>query len=224
MSDRILLENLTAGSVIPDLPNTGADNHKWEGTGVLDKLLQVLNSNLDMQYRTGRIDGKDYANVYLGSMQTLISESLNFLLQKEQAEADIKIKEKNLELLEVDLMLKYKQLEVMEAERQQTIQQTANLAAEGLNIPKQGLLLDAQVLQVGVQTQLTTQQIENLEAELLNIPKQGLLLDGQKGKLEEEILMIIQQTLNLSKDYDIKLVEELTLQRPLPEAWLNKLP
>lgn len=90
---KITIEEITDGSVV-----TNNDIEVWEGTGILDVLLHTVNENLGIQYRSGRIDGNDYANVYLGSLQTLVAESLAFLLQREQAQADIDIKRKQLEI------------------------------------------------------------------------------------------------------------------------------
>ena len=55
------------------------------GAGVFDTLMDAVNTHLDVQYKAGRITGKDYANVYLGSMQATLAQAVAFLLGKEQA-------------------------------------------------------------------------------------------------------------------------------------------
>jgi len=71
MAADISVDELTNGSVV---------DKKWTGDKILDKLISVMDQNIDIQYDAGRIKGNDYASVYLGSMQTVISESIRFLL------------------------------------------------------------------------------------------------------------------------------------------------
>ena len=82
MAVDIKLTDLTNGSVV---------SGEWSGTGVLDVLVQTLNSNIDIQYKKGRIKGTDYANVYLGSMQSIISESIRFLLEEKITESQVEL-------------------------------------------------------------------------------------------------------------------------------------
>ena len=60
-----------------------------DGTGYFDKLLSTINIHINDQYTQGRLTGTDYANVYLGSMQSAISQSLEFLLKEKLIEAQI---------------------------------------------------------------------------------------------------------------------------------------
>lgn len=77
------LSTITDGTVV---------NGKWAGTGIFDKLMVAVTDNLDLQYQNGRIKGTDYANVYLGSIQSVLQQSMTFLLQKEATEVDILMK------------------------------------------------------------------------------------------------------------------------------------
>ena len=60
-----------------------------DGTGYLDKLLKTINLHVDDQYKKGRLKGPDYASVYLGSIQSAISQSLEFLLKEKLIGAQI---------------------------------------------------------------------------------------------------------------------------------------
>ena len=60
-----------------------------DGTGYLDKLLSTINIHVTEQSAKGRLTGADYANVYLGSIQSAISQSLEFLLKEKLIEAQI---------------------------------------------------------------------------------------------------------------------------------------
>jgi len=55
-----------------------------EASGVLDKLVTVINDNISIQYDNGRIKDDKYADVYLGSMQTVITQSILYILEVEK--------------------------------------------------------------------------------------------------------------------------------------------
>lgn len=81
MAADILLADLTNATSVTD----GASN----GTGALDRLMNTINLYLDDQYNRGRIKGTDYANVLLGSIQSVLSASLQFTLTEKVNEAQI---------------------------------------------------------------------------------------------------------------------------------------
>ena len=79
-----------ADILIADVTNGTLDaSNNWVGTGVFDKLVNAVNKNIEGQYNKGRITGSDYAQVYLSSLQTVISQSIQYALQEKVAEAQI---------------------------------------------------------------------------------------------------------------------------------------
>ena len=89
---------------INDFSNGSIDNSnpldpKWEGTGVFDIIMKAANENIRIQNQTSRITGAEYAEVYLGTMQTAISEAMKFLLNKDQSTKDLEVKQANIDLL-----------------------------------------------------------------------------------------------------------------------------
>ena len=80
-SSSIDIADLTAGTL-------NADN-EWEGTGIFDKIMYAVNKNIEGQYNMKRITSTDFATIYLGGLQTAISQSMNFILQEKKIEADI---------------------------------------------------------------------------------------------------------------------------------------
>jgi hypothetical protein len=67
---------------IEQLSNSTDDD---KGSGVFDVLIQSVLRHIKAEYDEGRITGSDYANVYLGSMQSTLAEAVKFLLQEQQA-------------------------------------------------------------------------------------------------------------------------------------------
>lgn len=72
---------------VSDLTNGNVVNQEWVGTGVFDTLMAAVNKNIEVQYQKGRITGTDYAQVYLGALQSTLQQSVEFLLRKELTEA-----------------------------------------------------------------------------------------------------------------------------------------
>lgn len=177
------------------------------GSGVFDVLMKATKAHLEQEFTQGRIKGAEYATVYLGSLEAVMSNALQFLLQKDKtilegellnkqiALAEVELAKANAELLIIQQGLPKIQAEIanLQAQTALTQQQKENIAAEALNIPKQGILLDAQALQVQKQTEIASQEVlikqqqvltaqaevEVARAKLVNIPKEGALLDAQ---------------------------------------------
>ena len=89
---------------INDFSNGSIDNSnpqepKWEGTGVFDIIMKAANENIKIQNQTSRITGAEYAEVYLGTMQTAISEAMRFILNRDQSTKDLEVKQANIDLL-----------------------------------------------------------------------------------------------------------------------------
>ena len=80
-----------------------------------------------------------------------------------------------------------------------------HLDADTLNIPKQGVLLDNQALQI-------KQATANATAEGLNIPKQGFILDAQKLQIAAQTGLVTQQTANGILEGKVLVAQECKLK------------
>ena len=114
------------------------------GTGVFDELMASVNVHLQNEYAAQRIRGPEYATVYLGAMQTVMQQSIAFLLAKEKAEKDTAL---------------------VEEETLFVTQQKANAVINGTVLTAQKCKLDAefdliqdQELKVVAETALLTQK------------------------------------------------------------------
>ena len=67
---------------IADVTNI-TDENANNGTGVFDVLMKSVEAHIESQY--GKITGSDYATVYLGSLQAVLAQSIQFVLQEEAA-------------------------------------------------------------------------------------------------------------------------------------------
>ena len=76
---------------------------KWDGTGVFDIIMKAANENIKIQNQTSRITGAEYAEVYLGTMQSAISEAMKFLLNKPGIEKGLEAQDVSIAISEVQL-------------------------------------------------------------------------------------------------------------------------
>ena len=91
------------------IDNTNPQEPKWEGSGVFDVIIKAANENIKIQHKTSRITGAEYAEVYLGTMQSAISEAMKFLLSKGITEKEISLKEEQIKNSYIDRVMKDKQ-------------------------------------------------------------------------------------------------------------------
>jgi hypothetical protein len=92
---------------LTDLTNGGVVNGEWTGTGVFDMLIAAVNKNIEIQYQKGRITGSDYAQVYLGGVQAVLQQSVQWVLQVDTNDAQVDDIRKGIELKEAQLKIAY---------------------------------------------------------------------------------------------------------------------
>jgi hypothetical protein len=170
------------------------------GKGVFDVLMRAAKEHLNEEYKKNRFSGEDYANLYLGTMNAVLQQSIQYALTADQSAAQAT-------LLEA-------QTDKTRREEAVVAQQLANLATEGKNLVKVGLKLDEEVQLTAKQTDklaadidLTERQEANLKLQGTIIPLEGIKLQGeintlqyQDQKIQEETLMVEQQRLNATAE------------------------
>ena len=77
----------------------GLNTYTWEGTAVFDVLVRMVNENLKIQYDEGRIKATDYAQAYIGGLQTCVTESMKYIMQKDNLIKDEAVKQANIGVL-----------------------------------------------------------------------------------------------------------------------------
>ena len=76
---------------------------KWDGTGILAIIMKDANENIKIQNQTSRITGAEYAEVYLGTMQSAISEAMKFILNRPGIEKGLEAQDVSIAISEVQL-------------------------------------------------------------------------------------------------------------------------
>ena len=68
-----------------------------EGTGILDVLIEKIDTRLQEQFDAGRITGSDFASVYAQALVQILQSSIQFLLAKDKAAMEAAIAEATVE-------------------------------------------------------------------------------------------------------------------------------
>lgn len=175
--------------------------------GAFDVLSAAMLKNLQKEFADGRVTATEYSKVYIATMDTVMSQSIQFLLQKDisSAQAELLAAQRNLTItqeqaVQKDMELTDAQIEKINKEIELLDKQSALLTAQILltNTQVAKLLKENEVLEVQksklnqeismlvAQTNHTVKQIEILTAQILNVPKEGLLIDSQISKSDSE--------------------------------------
>jgi len=178
-----------------ELDITDLTTSKLDGTGVFDKLLETARVHLDNQFKQGYIRGPEYATVYLGMFQAVLSEATQFLLSKERQALELKGLELQNELAQAQIDQIHDQMQKTPLEIEQLKAGTANTLAQTEGVVKEtemkqyqlDNLYPAQLAQAKAQTDnvikdtdLKQYQIDFLyPAQLENANKQNDLLAAQ---------------------------------------------
>ena len=157
----ILISDISNGSI-----STGADNkYIWTGSGIFDKLMIAINGNIKVQFDNGHINTADYANVYLGALQSAIQSSMDFLLKE-------KLTEEQITASQADTAMK----------------QSRNTADIGL-IEKQKLMVVAQTTTEASNNTVKINQAALLTEQGLLVERQKKGFDDDaKGKLLKQVM------------------------------------
>lgn len=152
-----------------------------------DKLLTHIEGHLEEQFRDGRIQGTDYAQVYIAGIQASMAQAQAFLLGKDIAGGQASI------LTEQRL----------QAEDQTTIS-VATVDERIALIENQKTLLDEQIVQALVQGDITDQQalqavkntsLVSIQEEIATSTKdkQIAIIENQKLASDEQVVQLLVQ-------------------------------
>jgi hypothetical protein len=180
MAITIDIENLTNNDAVNDGTATAADD-----LGVFEELMNSMNLYLKDQYSRDRLKGTDYANVLLGMGQSIIAQSMEFVLRKDAIEADIRIKEKELEIKASQLALVERQI------------------AE----------IEARIKGMGFDNALKEKELEVKDQQILISKKDVAIKERSIAKIEADIALTYKQIAIADKDIDLKVRQAVKISK-----------
>ena len=138
------------------------------GEGTFDDLMEAVNKHVDSQFKLGRLQGGDYAKVYVESLKAAMSGAVSFLVQR------------------VDPDLLAAQILKVEAE--------VRLAdAQKLKVDADILLSGAQKLLTDAQTGLIAKQGQKIDAEVGLLNEKKVTEQHQQDVLDAQVAMLGEQ-------------------------------
>lgn len=143
-----------------------------QGTGLFDVLMRANSAHLDQEYQKNRIRGPEYSQVYLGSLQQVLTSAITFLLEKDKSFLNAQLIEKQIELTQVEIEKAQAELELLNRQ-----------------LPK----IEAEIALLEAQTVLVTRQADN---EILK----GDVLRGEKCKLDAEFDVLMETKLKTAQE------------------------
>lgn len=207
-----------------------------DGDGSFDVLMRTVKDHLQQEFNQNRIRGPEFAQVYLGALQTVLTSSMQFALQRQAANQDALVKEKQLAMMDL-------QTEALVLQNNIAEQQLLNLEKEGENLVVQKALLQAQA-------NIATQQKLNLEDELITsvaqrakltqetanlaatetlignqaaqVAQQTTNLAAQKLQIDAETALTVQKTENAVVEEDVLVAQKCKLQAEFDVLMLTK--
>lgn len=176
------------------------------GQGVFDKLAVAMRAQLETEFSAGRITGVEYAKVYSSGLDTVIGQSIQFLLQKDisAAQADL-LKAQTVLAVTQELAIQ-KEILLTEAQTSKVIRETELLDQQELLLISQTALTDAQVLNTQAQTAQTQMETDKLEVEIE-------VLEVQKTKLAAEVSLANAQFAQATKQTEVLAAQLLNIPK-----------
>jgi hypothetical protein len=222
-------------------------NNDWAGAGVFDKLIEAVNKNIEGQYNKGRISGSDYANVYLGGMQAVLAQSMQYLLQADKVQEEIGLLQTQNSEMQLngitDRLLKDKQVEKIQEEIDLLKTQDSEMKLNGI---KQRAKLEEEIYLLQAQEEAEQYKVDNIlpleasklekdidvserqmaEAELTGA-KQRTILDTEESikQYEHDVLQLDQHNTSIKQQAILETEEEAKqyeVDNILPEQ-VNKI-
>lgn len=126
------------------------------GTGVFDKLMQTVTLHVTEEFSEGRIAGSDYATVYLGSLQSVLAQAVDFLLKEQQAG-------KQADLIDSQIRESEEKIDLIAA---QTAAEYEGINASKAKTTRDNLLNNKQVIKLQKEAVLIERQTEKVIAEI----------------------------------------------------------
>lgn len=148
------------------------------GTGTFDTITQAFAKRLDEQWSESRLRGTEYANVYLGLMNTAMQQAIAFELGKQEAAA------------QADLII---------AQKNKVVKETALLDLEESKLAAELALINAQVTLAGKGVEKIIAEIALMDRSLINEELKGLILIEDRLKIIAETARINSEKLGVDQ-------------------------
>ena len=148
-------------------------------------IMQSIQAKLDGILARNQVTAKDASSIYLQALESTLQQVVQLLLGADQRKLILAQTDK--EIAGTNLL----------------IQQKDNTALEALNIPKQGYLIDQQILKLAGETSLIPKQSQLMDAQIIHLLRENDKLVKELALLEQQRLNLIIEGTNLGKQTEL---------------------
>lgn len=132
------------------IPLTSLTEARLTGAGVFDVLMKASRAHLDEEFSRNRIKGPEYAQVYLGSLTEVLQASVQFLLQKDKVDAEVRLLNQQILNAEVENRVLEAQVCKLKAEYDLILEQRLKTTEETGLLAQKKITERAQTVGAGV--------------------------------------------------------------------------
>jgi hypothetical protein len=206
--------------IVPKIDTEQLTQSILNGNGVFDELMKSMNAQILEQYASERITADNYGTVYLGALQAVLAQSVQFLLTKDKAAYDaalsltqVKKGIEEIDLVKAQIALTEAQTDKVRQEIAVSIDQQTLIPFQRDKLSQEILLLAGQVRKIDKENELIDQQILKAVQEVLVLEQQVLQSIAEVAKTEKEVELITQQILNAQEQVAKTQAEVALLQQ-----------
>lgn len=139
---------------------------KIDGHGIYDVLMAANKIHIQNEFNAGRINAQNYSTVYLGMLDTVMSTSLSFLMNKAKIGLEADLLAQQIELAKVQLKIAEASLRKVDDEILQIQAQTALITQQKITEIQQELVLQAQECKLKAEFDLTMKNVTRTGSEI----------------------------------------------------------
>lgn len=132
------------------IPLSSLTEARLTGAGVFDVLMKASRAHLDEEFSRNRIKGPEYAQVYLGSLTEVLQASVQFLLQKDKVDAEVRLLNQQILNAEVENRVLEAQVCKLKAEYDLILEQRLKTTEETGLLAQKKITERAQTVGAGV--------------------------------------------------------------------------
>lgn len=173
------------------------------GNGTFDHFLAAVKAHLTEEFTSQRIRGTDYANVYMGSLNVILQQAVQFELNRQSAALQADLVEAQIRRTEAEIIGINKQNALVD-------KQILKMDQEILVMEKEVIMADAKIENLQHQNTLIQAQIEKMGKEILLVDEQVLNMQVERQKMNAEVSLMGKQELKLDQDIEVAKQQVLT--------------
>lgn len=178
------------------------------GNGVFDTLMRANKAHLESEFDKGRIKGPEYATVYLGSLQSIMSTALAFMTQRQKIDLEAQLLAQQILLAQAEVTKANASVLLVQAEVAKANAAVLLTQAQTAQAQAELALIQANAGKIAAEVGLITQQTAKLALEVEKIPLEKLQITAQTAMITQQKLNAIDDLLTAAAQRD-KLEAEL---------------